>query len=183
MRVKEAAVLNSVKPTLLMLSFVLLSSGFASAQTSPDIVRQQISLKGTVETIDHTARTVTIRGDKGSVVTLDIPASVKRLDQVKVGDVVQRLLLRPRELAAEARRRGRRRSHPASSHGSLGGGCTAGRHDRLAASHHGHDHRVGSCHEGGDVHRTSRVSPTRATCWTQPTPRFWPGSRSAIASM
>ena len=63
--------------------------GICDAQTSPDIVRQQISLKRTVETIDHTARTVTIRGDQGNIVTLDIPTSVKRLDQVKVGDIVR----------------------------------------------------------------------------------------------
>ena len=84
----EAAVLNYVKPTLLILSFVFISSTFAGAQAAPDIVRQQISLKGKVEAIDQTARTVTIRGEKGNVVTLDIPASVTKFDQVKVGDIV-----------------------------------------------------------------------------------------------
>jgi hypothetical protein len=53
-----------------------------------DIMRDQITLRGTVEAIDHTARVVRIRGDRGSVVTLDVPASVARLDEVRVGDVV-----------------------------------------------------------------------------------------------
>src|SRR5688500_4284825 len=84
----EAAVLNHVKPAFLMLLFLFVPSTFASAQPARDMVREQISLKGTVESIDLTARTVTIRGDGGVVVTLDIPTSVTRLDQVKVGDRV-----------------------------------------------------------------------------------------------
>jgi hypothetical protein len=52
------------------------------------VVRDEVTLRGTVEAIDHTARTVRIRGDLGNVVTLDIPASVVRFDQVKVGDIV-----------------------------------------------------------------------------------------------
>jgi len=81
-------VLNHVKPAFLMLLFLFVPSTFASAQPARDMVREQISLKGTVESIDLTARTVTIRGDGGVVVTLDIPTSVTRLDQVKVGDRV-----------------------------------------------------------------------------------------------
>jgi hypothetical protein len=34
------------------------------------------------------ARTVTIRGQQGNVVTLDVPATSTRFDQVKVGDRV-----------------------------------------------------------------------------------------------
>ena len=41
-----------------------------------------------IEAIDLTARTVTIRGDKGSVVTIDVPQSVVRFEELKVGDVV-----------------------------------------------------------------------------------------------
>ena len=52
------------------------------------MVREQITLRGTVEAVDHTARTVRIRGDRGNVVTLDIPKSVAPFDQVQPGDVV-----------------------------------------------------------------------------------------------
>src|SRR5687768_10376581 len=79
------AVLNYIRPTLLLLPCLVLSATLASAQATEAV--PQITLKGTVEAVDHDARTVTIRGDRGSVVTLDIPQSVTRFDQIKVGDV------------------------------------------------------------------------------------------------
>ena len=48
----------------------------------------QVTVQGTVEAVDHTRRTVTIRGQQGSVVTLDVPANATRFEQVKVGDAV-----------------------------------------------------------------------------------------------
>jgi len=53
-----------------------------------DAVISQVTLQGTVQSVDHLARTVTIRGTQGGVVTLDVPASVVRFDQVKVGDTI-----------------------------------------------------------------------------------------------
>ena len=41
-----------------------------------------------MQAVDATARTVTIRGETGNVVTLDVPKTVERLNEVKVGDVV-----------------------------------------------------------------------------------------------
>ena len=69
-----------------MLLSLILSATFASAQATP--TREQITLRGTVQALDATARTITIRGDTGNVVTLDVPPSVVRLNEVKVGDVV-----------------------------------------------------------------------------------------------
>ena len=69
-----------------MLLSLILSATFASAQATPN--REQITLRGTVQAVDATARTVTIRGEAGNVVTLDVPQSVQRLNEVKVGDVV-----------------------------------------------------------------------------------------------
>ena len=66
---------------------LILIATLAGAQTQ-DAVLQEITLSGTVEAIDHTARTVRIRGASGNVVTLDVPASVTRFDNVKVGDRV-----------------------------------------------------------------------------------------------
>jgi len=72
-----------------------------SAVEAQDAVLQEITLRGTVEAIDHTARTVRIRGTQGNVVTLDVPISVTRFDQVKVGDQVtmayyDRVAIRPK---------------------------------------------------------------------------------------
>ena len=64
-----------------------LSSALVSAQ-APEVVRNEITLRGTVEAVDHDTRTVRIRGEQGNVVTLDVPQSVARFDQVKVGDSV-----------------------------------------------------------------------------------------------
>ena len=80
--------LNHLRRTLLMLLSIVLSTAFASAQPK-EVVREQISLKGTVEGIDPTARTVTIRGEKGNVITLDVSRATAAFDQLKLGDVVK----------------------------------------------------------------------------------------------
>ncbi len=72
---------------LFALVSLALSSTLASAQPPPE-VRTEITLRGTVEAVDHAARTVRIRGQQGNVVTLDVPQSVARFDQVKVGDII-----------------------------------------------------------------------------------------------
>ena len=69
-----------------MLLSLILSSTFASAQATPN--REQVTLRGTVQAVDVNARTITIRGEDGNVATLDVPKSVERLNEVKVGDVV-----------------------------------------------------------------------------------------------
>jgi hypothetical protein len=80
-------VLKHAQPTLLfMLLTTVLSVTSASAQSN-DVIRDQITLRGKVEAVDHTAQTVTIRGDRGNVVTLDMPKSTAS-DQLQVGDVV-----------------------------------------------------------------------------------------------
>jgi hypothetical protein len=62
-----------------------------------------------VTAIDHPARTVTMRAEQGHLVTVDVPASATRFDQVKVGDTVtisyyDRVTIRPKpagELATD----------------------------------------------------------------------------------
>src|SRR5688572_7497359 len=48
----------------------------------------QMTLVGTVEAVDHAARTVTIRGSGGVAVTVDVPPTAVRFEQIKVGDGV-----------------------------------------------------------------------------------------------
>ena len=71
---------------LLVLVSLALSSAVARAQAPG--VRNEITLRGTVEAVDHAARTVRVRGEMGNIVTLDVPRSAARFDQVKVGDII-----------------------------------------------------------------------------------------------
>jgi len=70
----------------IVLSLVL-SATLASAQINEG-VKQQLTLRGTVQAVDQTARTVTIRGTQGTVVTVDVPQTSVAFSQVQVGDVV-----------------------------------------------------------------------------------------------
>ena len=79
--VKLFAVLSCV-------GFLLTTPAIGTAQQPQDIVRNQVTLQGTVQAVDQTARTVTVRGSQGNIVTVDVPTSVTRLDQVKVGDTI-----------------------------------------------------------------------------------------------
>ena len=66
---------------------LVLSPAMAAAQTL-GATGGEVTLRGTVQAVDQAARTVTILGDKGIVVTLDVPTTATRFDQVKVGDIV-----------------------------------------------------------------------------------------------
>ena len=60
----------------------------AGAQTTRETTRSEVTVRGAVQAVDHTARTVTVQGEDGRVVTLDVPTTATRFDQVKVGDIV-----------------------------------------------------------------------------------------------
>jgi hypothetical protein len=60
----------------------------ALATAQPREAETQRTIQGTVEAVDQKARTVTIRGSGGNVVTLDVPPNAERFDQVKVGVTV-----------------------------------------------------------------------------------------------
>ena len=79
--------LKLAQPTLLILVPLLLSATVARAQPS-QVVGDQTTIRGTVEAVDLAARTVTVRGDGGMVVTLDIPESGAPFDKLQAGDVV-----------------------------------------------------------------------------------------------
>lgn len=75
------------QPIVFAIAFVAFTATLASAQPR-DLIRDEVTLRGTVEAIDRAGRTVRIRGDQGNVVTLDVPQSLTRFDQVAVGDIV-----------------------------------------------------------------------------------------------
>ena len=66
----------------------MLMSAPAILAAQPRDAASEMTVTGTVEAVDHVARTVTIRGAGGNVVTLDVPPSATRFEQVQVGDAV-----------------------------------------------------------------------------------------------
>src|SRR5262245_13963929 len=74
---KCAMVTNMLKhrlASLLSLSVLVFCPATTRAQAR-EVVLSEITLQGTVTAVDHTQRTVSIRGQQGNVVTLDIPLS------------------------------------------------------------------------------------------------------------
>jgi hypothetical protein len=79
-------VTNQLLPYVMCVGMLMSAPTMSAAQTTPP--REEITLQGTVQAVDTAARTVTILGAGGTVVTLDVPQSVQRLNEVKAGDVV-----------------------------------------------------------------------------------------------
>jgi uncharacterized OB-fold protein len=80
-----------MKRVIMMLSasgFVLALAMVSWAQVKV-LPTQTVTVDGTVETIDHPKRVVTIKTTTGEFVTLDVPESVQRFNEVKVGDKVK----------------------------------------------------------------------------------------------
>ena len=73
---------------------ILSASGLVLALSLPSWAQDKalpthtVTLAGTVETIDHGKRVVTIKTADGKFETVDVPASAKRFDELKVGDKV-----------------------------------------------------------------------------------------------
>lgn len=76
----------------LALASLLTAGGLAlAAETEtpkPIEIKDKVHVKATVEAIDHTNRTVDLKGPKGNILTLSVEESVTRFDKMKVGDVV-----------------------------------------------------------------------------------------------
>jgi Cu/Ag efflux protein CusF len=65
------------------------TSTFAFAQAPKPVQEGDVvTVTATVEAIDHTNRQVTLKGEKGRVVTVSVPPEVERFDAIKIGDVV-----------------------------------------------------------------------------------------------
>jgi hypothetical protein len=59
-----------------------------ASEPSAGLASGEITLRGTVEAVDQNARTVSVRGEKGNVVTIDIPQTGTSIDKLQPGDVV-----------------------------------------------------------------------------------------------
>jgi len=77
---------------LLFISLAFISSNvFSQASTDrrpPKEKWDYVQIQATVQAIDHMKREVTLMGPNGNIVTVDVDEDVKRLNEVKVGDVV-----------------------------------------------------------------------------------------------
>ena len=74
--------------TMLSASGLVLALCLPSWAQSKDLPTHTVTLSGTVETNDHGKRLVTLKTAEGNFETLDVPASAKRFDELKVGDKV-----------------------------------------------------------------------------------------------
>ena len=70
-------------------AIVLLAVAFVAAPARAQVAEaESITMKASIEAIDKTARTLTLKGPRGNLVTLQAGEGFKRFDQLKVGDIV-----------------------------------------------------------------------------------------------
>ena len=74
--------------TMLSAFAVALAIAVPSWAQVKELPKQTVTVAGTVETIDQSRRAVNIKTADGKFVALDVPASAKRFDELKVGDKV-----------------------------------------------------------------------------------------------
>jgi hypothetical protein len=79
--------MQSLGRTIGALALGLLASVVTFAQIK-EVPGERVAKSGTVEAVDHQARVLTLKDEKGEMVTVDVPAKVERFDAVKVGDKV-----------------------------------------------------------------------------------------------
>ncbi len=79
---RETTILSAFAVLLMALAL----PGWAQVKELP---KQTVTVAGTVETIDKSRHAVNIKTADGKFVALDVPASAKRFDELKVGDKVK----------------------------------------------------------------------------------------------
>ena len=72
----------------LALAACLISMPLFAGEAKPKTESGSVTLKTTIEAIDHAARTVTLKGKDGNYETLYAGPEIKRFDELKVGDKV-----------------------------------------------------------------------------------------------
>lgn len=89
--------LNNFERSLMLGVFISVAMTAALATATESVAMQEqkplqrsesVTVKATVESIDKPNRTVTLKGPEGNLVALQVDPSVKRFDELKVGDVV-----------------------------------------------------------------------------------------------
>jgi len=70
------------------LAAVLITAPLFAADAKPKTESGSVTVKTTIEAIDHAARTVTLKDKDGNYETLSAGPEIKRFDELKVGDKV-----------------------------------------------------------------------------------------------
>ena len=86
------------------LATVLVLAGCAAPPPKPAMRENLVQKTATVESIDHASRLVTLRGEDGGAVVVQVSEDVKNLPQVKAGDKV--VVSYYQALAAEVKKPG-----------------------------------------------------------------------------
>lgn len=79
--------MNRIVVILVSAVFVAGAAGTLLAQTKT-IQGESKTISATVEAIDASARTLTLKGPKGNYLDIVVPEDVKRFDAIKVGDTL-----------------------------------------------------------------------------------------------
>jgi Cu/Ag efflux protein CusF len=75
--------------TAVLATVVLAASAISAAAQQPVTKSASISGTATIQAIDSTTRTVTLRDEKGQEDTFTVGPQIKRFDELKVGDTVK----------------------------------------------------------------------------------------------
>ena len=75
--------------TCAMAAGIALASSAAMGQVTKSVMGETTVVTATVEAIEHATRQVTLKNEDGTYEVLNVPASVKRFDGLKVGDKVK----------------------------------------------------------------------------------------------
>jgi len=69
-------------------SVLLLAGGGVSAQITKTLQGQSVTVTATIEAIEQSTRTLTIKNDKGDYETLVVPEDMARFSALKIGDKI-----------------------------------------------------------------------------------------------
>jgi hypothetical protein len=74
--------------TMTLAGSVLLGAGAVAAGQSKTIEGDQVTMTVTIEAIEQSTRTLTVKTDKGLYETIQAPPAMKRFSELKVGDKI-----------------------------------------------------------------------------------------------
>jgi hypothetical protein len=78
-----------LKSILAAAAVLALAAALPVLAQQTEIPGDMVTVKGTVEAIDHTNRVLTLKLEDGEFDSIEVPEGAKRFDEVKVGDTIQ----------------------------------------------------------------------------------------------
>ena len=72
----------------IMITTIVGTTGAALSAQTKEIPGEVVTITATVEAIDATTRTLTVKGPAGNFVPITVPKSVERFSEIKVGDTI-----------------------------------------------------------------------------------------------